>query len=49
MIADKIEELRKNGMDGKGDQMELMAWGFEEEVGGCPFLSTEIDVTKLRK
>ena len=29
MIADTTEELRKRGLDGKEDHMELIAWGFE--------------------
>ena len=33
MIGDTKEDLRKKGLDWKEDQMELMASGFEEEVG----------------
>ena len=32
MITDTTEELRKRGRHWKGDQMELMAWGFEGQV-----------------
>ena len=32
MIEDTTEELRKRGLDWKEDQMEMMAWGFEEEM-----------------
>ena len=34
---DTTEELGKRGLDWKEDQMELMAWGFEEEVDGVLF------------
>ena len=37
MIEDTTEELRKRGLDWKEDQMELMTWGFEEEVGDVLF------------
>ena len=32
MIEDTTEELRKRGLDGKRDQMVMMAWCFEEET-----------------
>ena len=33
MIGDVIEELEKRGLDWKEDQMELISWGFYEDVG----------------
>ena len=42
MIADTTEELRRRG---KEDQMELMAWGFEEKFGD---VLLEVDERKCR-
>ena len=32
MIADTTKEMRKRGLDRKEDQMELMAWSFDEKM-----------------
>ena len=33
MIQDATEELKKRGLDWKEDEMELISWGFYEEMG----------------
>ena len=33
MIGDATEELKKRGLDWKEDKMELISWGFYEDLG----------------
>ena len=50
MIVDTIEEQKKRGLDWKVDQMEMISWGFREQVGdlltgagGKNFLIQEVE------